>query len=84
MAATLSWLKLPIVGMPGTECGRMMQDDGTTVEVRSFKEEFGPCDEDARWSAGMLLLCQKHAGVVAEEVGDDITEIESAWREECL
>ncbi len=83
-AGALSWLKLPIIGMPGAECGRMLEPGGTTRIVRSFKDEFGECEEPARWTAGMLLLCQKHAGIVAAEVGDDIAEIEAAWREECL
>lgn len=80
-AAAVNWMKLPIIGMPGTECGRMLTSDGETQVVRSFKDEFGPCDEPARWAVGMLLLCQRHAGEVAADLGDDIAEIESAWRE---
>ena len=52
----VSWLKLPIVGMPGAECGRMLQLGGTTVVQEDFKAEYGPCEEPARWSVGMLLL----------------------------
>lgn len=83
-STAVSWLKLPIIGMPGTECGRLLQVGGETVEQADFKQEYGPCDEPARWSVGPLLLCQKHAAVVAEEFGDHIDEIEKAWREECL
>lgn len=82
--STVSWLKLPIIGMPGAECGRELLRGGETRIVQDFKDEFGPCDEPARWSLGMLLLCQEHAAKVAEEFGDDIGEIEKAWREECL
>jgi hypothetical protein len=82
--ATVSWLKLPIIGMPGAECGRRLSEGGTTVVQEDFKEEYGPCDEPARWSLGMLLLCQEHAALVAVEFGDDIAGIEDAWREECL
>ena len=83
-AQTVNWMNLPIIGMPGTECGRTLQVGGTTVVQQDFKAEFGPCEEPARWSLGMLLLCQKHAAIVAKEFGDDIDAIEAAWREECL
>lgn len=82
--ASLSWYKLPIVGRPGLVCGHFMQA-GAEDSVRSdFVDEFGECAEDPRWTAGMLLLCQEHARMVAEMCGDDILEIERAWREECL
>lgn len=78
------WLKLPIIGMPGTECGRELLEGGDTTVMQSFKDEFGPCDEAARWMVGPLLVCQKHAEIVARNFGDDIAAIEAAWREECL
>ena len=79
-APSLMWLKLPIIGMPGSECGRMLCEGGESVENKDFKDEFGPCDEPARWMVGPLLLCQEHAAKVAEEFGDSIAEIEKAWR----
>lgn len=80
IAEGVSWLKLPIIGMPGTECGRMLNEDGTTEVMQSFKDDFGPCDEPARWSVGMLLVCQEHAAKVATEFGDSIEDIEAAWK----
>lgn len=83
-AASVSWLKIPIIGMPGTECGRMLLDGGRTEVVDDFKGEFGPCDEAARWLIGDLFVCQEHAAKVAEMFGDDIAAIEADWRETCL
>ena len=84
MNTAVHWMKIPIVGMPGTECGRYLLDGGTTEVAQSFKDEFGPCEEAARWCVGPLLLCQEHAAKVAKDFGDSIEEIEAAWREECL
>jgi hypothetical protein len=82
--SAVSWLKLPIIGMPGTECGRRLLDGGTAEVEQSFKDEFGECEQPARWSIGMLLVCQEHAARVAADFGDDIAEIEAAWKRECL
>lgn len=76
----INWLKLPIIGAPGSECGMRLLPEGQTEVAQDFKDEFGPCDEPGRWLAGMLFLCQKHAGIVAAEFGDDIEKIEAAWR----
>jgi hypothetical protein len=81
----ISWLKLPIIGMSGAECGRTVKPSGDIVEQTDFQWVYGRCDEPARWLAGTLLLCQRHAEIVAAEVfGDDIAAIEAAWREACL
>jgi hypothetical protein len=82
-ARGVSWIKLPIVGMPGTECGKMLLDGARTEVVQSFKDEFGPCDEAARWMVGDLFVCQEHAAKVAADFGDDIVAIEAAVLEEC-
>lgn len=80
--ATISWLKLSIIGMPGTECGRVLHNGGLTTESDSFKAEFGPCAEPARWCVGSgLLVCQRHAEIVAAEFGDSIEDIERAWKD---
>lgn len=81
VSGTITWNKLVLIGAPGTECGRMLIEGGHTIVAQTFKDEHGECNEPARWIAGMLLLCQKHAAIVAEEFGDDITDIEEAWRE---
>jgi hypothetical protein len=73
-------MKVPLIGCPGTECGRMLLDGGRTEIVQSFKDEFGACEEPGRWLVGDLFVCQEHAAKVAAEFGDDIGKIESAWR----
>ena len=78
---SIVWTKVALIGCPGSECGRELRDGGETVENESFKAEFGPCDEPGRWLVGMLFVCQKHAAMVAYEFGDDIDEIERAWKE---
>jgi hypothetical protein len=82
--AAVSWMKLPIIGMPGTECGMMLLDGARTEVVQSFKDEFGPCEEAARWMVGRLFVCQEHAAKVAADFGDDIAAIEEDWRRECI
>lgn len=78
---TLAWMKLPIIGMPGSECGSRLLDGGETEPVSSFRAEY-PCINFARWCVGDgLLICQEHAAVVAAEFGDDITEIENALKQ---
>lgn len=78
----ISWTKVPIVGMPGTECGReILAGAPVTREVESFKAEFGPCDKDGRWMVGMMFVCDDHAAIVANEFGDDFEEIKQAFRE---
>ena len=78
----IQWLKLPLIGCPGTECGKMLLAGGGSEVAQSFKDEFGPCEEFARWMAGDLLLCQDHAAKVAVEFGDNIEAIEKAWLEQ--
>ncbi len=77
----VNWLKVPIVGMPGTECGRVLLEGGETRIMEDFQEEFGPCIAPGCWMAGMLFLCNDHAAKVAAEFGDDLAEIEKAFRE---
>jgi hypothetical protein len=78
---TLAWIKLAIIGMPGSECGSRLLDDGVTAPEPSFRAEY-PCTNFARWCVGDgLLICQEHAAVVAAEFGDDITEIENALKQ---
>lgn len=82
MAETgVHWMKVPIIGMPGTECGRELLEGGKTRRIDTFKEEFGECDEDGRWMVGMMFVCDKHAAIVAKEFGDDLEEIKKAVRE---
>ena len=76
------WTKVPIIGMPGTECGReMIVGAPVTRENESFKAEFGECDESGRWLVGMLFLCDRHAAIVAEEFGDSLDAIRKAIAE---
>lgn len=78
---SISWMKLPIVGAPGSECGRQLLEGGETRPVASFKMEFGACDEQGTWLAGMMFVCDKHAAVVAADFGDDFEEIKRAYLE---
>lgn len=78
---TISWLKLPIVGAPGSECGRELLEGGETRPVASFKLEFGECDEPGTWLAGGLFVCDKHATAVAADFGDDFEAIKRAYLE---
>ena len=77
----ISWMKVPLIGCPGTECGRELLEGGETRPMESFQAEFGVCDEAGRWMAGGLLLCDKHAAIVAEEFGDSLDEIRKAIAE---
>lgn len=82
MPSSIYWMKLPIIGMPGTECGRQLLDGAETRVAEDFKAEFGECDKPGRWMAGMLFLCDEHAAVVAREFGDDLEEIKAAIMEQ--
>jgi hypothetical protein len=42
--------------------------------------EVSGCGKESRWLLGRVFLCQEHASEVAEALGDDIAEIEDAWR----
>ena len=77
-AASISWMKVPIIGMPGTECGRQLLEDAETEVVQSFKDEFGECDEPGRWMVGMMFVCDRHAEIVAREFGDDFEKVKDA------
>ena len=79
-AFAVSFHKLALIGCPGAQCGRRLLESGETVEQADFKDEFGACDNDARWLVGMLFVCQEHAARIAELGGDNIEEIESAWK----
>lgn len=81
-AASISWMKVPIIGIPGAECGRQLLDSAETREVEAFKAEFGECEEPGRWMAGMLFLCDRHAAIVAREFGDDFEEVKAAIMEQ--
>jgi hypothetical protein len=74
-------MKVPLIGCPGTECGRQLLEGGRSEVVQSFKDEFGPCEEPGRWLVGSLFVCQEHAAKVAEEIGDNIDAIEKAVME---
>ena len=76
----VSFHKLALIGCDGAQCGRQLLEDGETREQSDFKDEFGPCDVDARWLVGSLFLCQEHAAKVAELGGDNIEEIEREWK----
>lgn len=80
----VTWTKVPLIGCPGTECGRQLLDGGRSEIVESFKAEFGPCDEAGIWLVGMMFVCREHAEIVAREFGDDLAEIEKEWRATCL
>lgn len=69
------WTKLPIIGMPGAECGNVIEGEplGPDATLRD-------CGADGRWLLGRVFLCQEHAREIAELGGDDIDEIEAAWK----
>lgn len=86
----MHWVKLPIVGMPGTECvipvtadGRALDDDGDPLP---FEQRTYPCKETSRWMLNNTetWLCQKHAAEVAILAGDSIDAIEAAIRKESM
>lgn len=79
---SISWMKLPIVGLPGADCGYELLPGAETRRVDTFKVEFGECVEPGRWMAGMLFLCDKHAAIVAESYGDNLDAIAQAIREQ--
>lgn len=80
----VSWLKIPIVGVPGTECQIQTTDDGRTLDADGepipFDERPKQCCGESRWMLGNVFLCQDHAAQTATLMGDDIAEIEKAWR----
>lgn len=79
---SISWMKVPIIGMPGTDCGWELLEGAETRRVDSFKAEFGECDEPGRWMVGMMFVCDRHAEIVAREFGDDFAEIKAAIMEQ--
>ena len=81
-AQGVHWMKVPIVGVPGTDCGYELLPGAKTRRRDDFKAEFGECDEPGRWMAGMMFLCDKHAAIVAEEFGDSLAAITKAIREQ--
>ena len=80
----MHWHKLPIIGMPGTECvipvtadGRALDDNGDPLPMDQRTER---CTEVSRWMLNNTetWLCQKHATEVAMLAGDSLEDIEAA------
>lgn len=83
---TVSWFKVPIIGMPGfptcglpvTEDGRLCGDDGDPLPI---EERTRACGQVTTWCAGSLHFCAEHFPLIAEAMGDSAEAIERAWRE---
>jgi hypothetical protein len=80
----MSWLKLPIIGCPGMECSVPTTAEGLAIgldgEPLPMSDRTETCGVEGRWMLGSVFLCQNHAAQIAEIAGDDIAEIERAWR----
>lgn len=79
----MHWYRLPITGMPGTECvipvtpdGRALDDNGDPIPIEQRTER---CTEVSRWMLNndKTWLCQTHAAEVAMLAGDSIKAIEA-------
>jgi len=58
------------------ECGNVLEGKPLSDDA-----EVKACGEPGRWLLGRVFLCQDHAREMAELGGDDIEEIEAAWKE---
>jgi hypothetical protein len=69
------WTKLALIGCPGMECGNVLEGEplGPDATLRD-------CGKPGRWLLGRVFLCQEHGREIAEMGGDDIDEIEAAWK----
>lgn len=76
--AQVVWTKIVLYGCPGTECGNFI--DPPPARVPPESELYG-CAEFGRWLFERVFLCDRHAREVAELVGDDLDEIDAAWKE---
>ena len=86
MTEQVSWLKIPIVGLPEMACQVHVTDDGGTLDGDGdpipFDKRPFVCGQEGRWMLGSVFLCQRHAAETAWLMEDDIDEIEKAWREQ--
>jgi len=80
----VSWLKIPIVGLPEMACqlpvtkdGRALDRDGDPLPMHLRTRE---CGAEGRWMLGSVFLCQVHAAEVARMMDDSIEDIEEEWR----
>lgn len=71
------WTKLALYGCPGMECGNVI--DGEPLGPNATLRD---CGKPGRWLVGRVFVCDKHARELAEALGDDIDEIDSAWKEQ--
>lgn len=87
-AQAMHWYKLPIIGMPGTECVIPVTPDGLVFDAAGeplpMEQRTERCTETSRWMLNndKTWLCQKHATDVARLAGDSIEEIEAAIQEQ--
>ncbi len=84
----MHWHRLPIVGMPGTECVIPVTPDGRALDLNGdplpMHLRTHACTEPSRWMLNNTetWLCQKHAAEVAYLAGDSIEDIEAAIRDQ--
>lgn len=80
----VTWLKIPMVGLPEMRCqipvtkdGRVFDQEGEPLphEIRTYN-----CNRVGHWMLGNVFLCQEHAAITAELMGDSIEDIESELR----
>lgn len=81
---TVTWTKIPIVGLPDFACQIDVTEDGRTLDAEGepLPKDLRPfkCSEDGHWFVGQVPLCAEHAREVAELMGDDIEDIFQAWK----
>lgn len=76
-AETAHWMRVPILGMPGTECGMMLEPGELTT--RRF-EPMPECGRESTFICNGVFLCEGHAGELAEYFGDTLEGIRRALR----
>jgi hypothetical protein len=86
MSGVVSWMKIPLVGLPEMACQTPVTPDGLVLdsdgEPLPIETRTSMCGADGHWMLGAVFLCPDHAAQVAEMMGDSIEAITSAWREQ--
>jgi hypothetical protein len=81
--ANVSIHRLPLIGLPGMECGLPIDKDGRCVDENDEPlplEGRSPCGADGAWTVGQMTLCDAHFRVFCRLTEIDYDGILAEWK----